>query len=63
MISGVSRASVLPLVADRVICLNAASDKADENNGCAARSFVARQRRDSVNHFNAMFKRVQCDVD
>ena len=61
MISNVSHASVSRLVADRGICLDTASDKAFENNGCTARSFVARQRIASVNHLSALFNCVQYD--
>lgn len=61
MISNVSHASVLRLVADKTICLDTALDKAFENNGCTARSFVARRRTTSVNHLNALFNCIQYD--
>jgi hypothetical protein len=62
MISNVSHESVSRLVADRGMCLDTASDKAFENNGCTLRSFVARQRIASVNHLNALFNCVQYDA-
>jgi hypothetical protein len=62
MISNVSHANVLCLVADSEMCLDTASDNAFENNGCTARSFVARQKIGSVNHLNALFNCVQYDA-